>query len=284
MTPYLLGIRKRSAVPSTVDGIAHYVKTTFTQCGFSCFRIPWRNYTSKWCRNGISLSTSFTNLFVVFFHSGFAAPFLSFRVVTRGLFPELVAKNVERNLETCYKVGLEHFQIEVVTDRPIHLPAQRHVREIVVPEDYRPPNGCKFKARALQYCLEVRGVKENANCKFRGMGRGRPDQRMTRHRWIEQEPLLEIRWRTRKSLRALAFSAQREHFERQWLDHSFGRRNDRHSGLRQGRVQLCRQGGVPVRSVNHHLHQPRHRESLSDTRRFLQSCQWLWFDEVRNEI
>lgn len=85
---------------------------------------------------------------------GFAAPFLSFRVVTRGLYPELVAKNVERNLETCYKIGLEHFQFEVVTDRPIHLPAQRHVREIVVPEDYHAPNGCKFKARALQYCLE----------------------------------------------------------------------------------------------------------------------------------
>jgi len=85
---------------------------------------------------------------------GIAAPFLNFRVVTRGLFPDLVAKNVERNLKTCYDLGLEHFQIEVVTDRPIDLNSQRNVREIVVPEEFSPPNGCKFKARALQYCLE----------------------------------------------------------------------------------------------------------------------------------
>jgi len=85
---------------------------------------------------------------------GFAAPFLSFRVVTRGLFPDLVATNVQRNLKTCYELGLENFQIEVVTDRPVNLPSHRNLREIVVPEDFRPPNGCKFKARALQYCLE----------------------------------------------------------------------------------------------------------------------------------
>jgi len=85
---------------------------------------------------------------------GFAAPFLSFRVVTRGLFPQLVIENVRRNIETCNKVALEHFQFEVVTDKEIQLPSHRHIREVVVPEDYQPQNGCKFKARALQYCLE----------------------------------------------------------------------------------------------------------------------------------
>ena len=94
------------------------------------------------------------NRFVLYL-TGFAAPFLSFRVVTRGLFPQLVIENVRRNIETCNKVALEHFQFEVVTDKEIQLQSHRHIREVVVPEDYQPQNGCKFKARALQYCLEV---------------------------------------------------------------------------------------------------------------------------------
>ena len=81
-------------------------------------------------------------------------PFISFRVVTRGSFPDLVRHNVERNLRVCEDFGLDKFVIEVVTDTPILLPKNPKVREIVVPSNYRTSTGAKFKARALQYALE----------------------------------------------------------------------------------------------------------------------------------
>ncbi|KAK3597169.1 hypothetical protein CHS0354_003663 [Potamilus streckersoni] len=87
--------------------------------------------------------------------------FLCFRVVTRGLFPYLITKNVQRNIETCYKVGLSNFKIEVVTDNQINLPKSTLIREIVVPRNYCTPNGSLFKARALHYCLEKEIDKES---------------------------------------------------------------------------------------------------------------------------
>lgn len=81
-------------------------------------------------------------------------PFLCFRVVTRGLFPDLVNENVKHNLKMCNKVGLQNYIIEVVTDVPINLDEDRRAREVVVPEDYKTKNGSLFKARALQYALE----------------------------------------------------------------------------------------------------------------------------------
>ncbi|XP_064081594.1 beta-1,4-mannosyltransferase egh-like isoform X1 [Macrobrachium nipponense] len=82
------------------------------------------------------------------------APFLCLRVVTRGDYPDLVRQNVNRNLTTCLRVGLEKFMIEVVTDKKIDLPENQRVRQVVVPSSYRPKSGALFKARALQYCLE----------------------------------------------------------------------------------------------------------------------------------
>jgi egghead protein (zeste-white 4 protein) len=83
-------------------------------------------------------------------------PKIIIRVVTRGNFPDLVRKNVERNLNTCYEVGLDNFHIEIVTDKPINLEGlpSNTIREIVVPTDYRTKTGALFKARALQYALE----------------------------------------------------------------------------------------------------------------------------------
>lgn len=82
-------------------------------------------------------------------------PFICIRVVTRGDFPELVKKNVTRNLNLCLDVGLENFIIEVVTDRKIPGLAEfSRVREVVVPSSYVTKSGAMFKARALQYCLE----------------------------------------------------------------------------------------------------------------------------------
>jgi egghead protein (zeste-white 4 protein) len=81
-------------------------------------------------------------------------PFLFFRVVTRGLYPDLVKTNVERNIKTCYKVGLDNFKFEVVTDNALNLPKYALVRELVVPNDYQTLKNSLFKARALQYCNE----------------------------------------------------------------------------------------------------------------------------------
>lgn len=82
------------------------------------------------------------------------APFICIRVVTRGDYPELVKDNVTRNMNKCIEAGLENFQIEVVSDKPVNLPSQRRLREIVVPTTYKTKTGALFKARALQYCLE----------------------------------------------------------------------------------------------------------------------------------
>ncbi|KAH7731670.1 beta 1,4-mannosyltransferase egh [Aphelenchoides avenae] len=82
------------------------------------------------------------------------APLVCFRVVTRGDYPDLVKQNVEKNIGTCYEAGMENFIFEVVSDRPVHLPSKPRLREVVVPLSYSTKNGAKFKARALQFCLE----------------------------------------------------------------------------------------------------------------------------------
>nr|CAG4643243.1 EOG090X07AI [Ilyocryptus agilis] len=81
-------------------------------------------------------------------------PYICFRVVTRGDYPELVRNNVNRNVNTCLDGGLINFVVEVVTDKSIGLSPTDRVREVVVPADYRTRSGAMFKARALQYCLE----------------------------------------------------------------------------------------------------------------------------------
>uniref|UniRef100_A0A183BLY5 Glyco_trans_2-like domain-containing protein n=1 Tax=Globodera pallida TaxID=36090 RepID=A0A183BLY5_GLOPA len=66
------------------------------------------------------------------------APFICFRVVTKGDYPELVKTNLEKNLQMCYEAGLESFIFEVVTDKAIDLPhCSNRVREVVVPHPYR---------------------------------------------------------------------------------------------------------------------------------------------------
>ncbi|CAL2036805.1 CBN-BRE-3 protein [Caenorhabditis brenneri] len=82
------------------------------------------------------------------------SPFVCFRVVTKGNFPLLVKENIDANMKTCFEAGMENFIFEVVTDKAINLPPNPRVREVVVPTSYRTKSGAKFKARALQYCLE----------------------------------------------------------------------------------------------------------------------------------
>lgn len=82
-------------------------------------------------------------------------PHFCLRVVTRGLYPDLVQQNVVKNFTTCIESGLTNFSIEVVTDKrlPISHPDTR-IRQMVVPSSYRTSTGALFKARALQYALE----------------------------------------------------------------------------------------------------------------------------------
>lgn len=79
------------------------------------------------------------------------APFICIRVVTKGDYPELVRANVQRNIETCQRVGLENFLVEVVTDKPINLPKNPRVREVSVPSTYRTKTGALFKV-LMSYC------------------------------------------------------------------------------------------------------------------------------------
>ena len=81
-------------------------------------------------------------------------PFMCFRVVTRGLYPDLVKKNVERNIQTCYKAGIDNFKFQVVTDNSLNLQKSSLVHELVVPAIYVTMNNSLFKALALQYCNE----------------------------------------------------------------------------------------------------------------------------------
>ena len=120
-------------------------------------------------------------------------PVLYWRIVTRGLHPDLVAANVcdcfnvlegcglpravRTNFEdiksrappvvshpcplispltavlSCALLLTQRWEVEVVTDNAMGLAGRTKtdVVEIVVPSGYRPPNGCKFKARALHY-------------------------------------------------------------------------------------------------------------------------------------
>ncbi|CAG0892115.1 unnamed protein product [Darwinula stevensoni] len=87
-------------------------------------------------------------------YSPLQSPFVAIRIVTRGDYPDLVRQNALRNLRTCKDVGMENFVIEVITDKPIGLPLMPHMKEVVVPSSYESRTGAKFKARALQYCLE----------------------------------------------------------------------------------------------------------------------------------
>lgn len=83
-------------------------------------------------------------------------PHICFRVVTRGLYPDLVRRNLAKNLRICNEVGLSNYSIEVVSDMELGLLNAESIkaREIVVPKSYQTSTRAMFKARALQYALE----------------------------------------------------------------------------------------------------------------------------------
>ncbi len=87
---------------------------------------------------------------------------VSFRIVTRGDQPNVVAGTVESILTTMERRWLFPFSVEVVTDIPINtLPAHPAVRQIVVPAEYQTSNGATHKARALHYALGKSPLRDN---------------------------------------------------------------------------------------------------------------------------
>jgi len=78
-----------------------------------------------------------------------------FRIVTRGTNVSAVVKTVRAVQAQMQRTPLFPYCIEVVTDTELPLPTDRGLRTIVVPADYRPPSGARFKARALHYALQV---------------------------------------------------------------------------------------------------------------------------------
>lgn len=86
-----------------------------------------------------------------------------FRIVTRGDQPAIAIATTWSVLEAMQRRPLFPFDVEVVTDIPLDgLPDHPAVRPIVVPADYRTPNGAMHKARALHYALTVSPVPEDA--------------------------------------------------------------------------------------------------------------------------
>jgi len=95
---------------------------------------------------------------------------ISYRVVTRGTNPSLVADVAKRNIPLLREKATMPFIYEVATDRPLNLAchlselgigAGGHdaegglaVNEIVVPDSYKPPGGAVWKARALNFANE----------------------------------------------------------------------------------------------------------------------------------
>lgn len=83
---------------------------------------------------------------------------LYFRYVTRGNNPNLIQENVSAAYAILSQtLANGEWMIEVVTDIwfPLDEAVDPRVRVIVVPPAYRPPQGAKYKARALQYALEA---------------------------------------------------------------------------------------------------------------------------------
>ena len=80
---------------------------------------------------------------------------ICFRVVTRGMFPQLVKKNRDYNLSVIKGFENLKYTYEVVTDKRIgDIDTIENCYEVVVSDDYSTKTGAKYKARALQYAFE----------------------------------------------------------------------------------------------------------------------------------
>jgi beta-1,4-mannosyltransferase len=85
-----------------------------------------------------------------------------FRVVARGDNVPAVQGTVGSIRATMAALPAFPYSIEVVTDLPVPLPPLPEIVPLVVPDDYRTPNGSLYKARALQYAVERSTLPDKA--------------------------------------------------------------------------------------------------------------------------
>lgn len=81
---------------------------------------------------------------------------ICFRVVTRGMFPQMVNDNLNKHMSLFKSYEGLRYTYEIVTDMPVYINNQLSDRifEVLVPSDYNTKSGAKYKARALQYAIE----------------------------------------------------------------------------------------------------------------------------------
>ena len=80
---------------------------------------------------------------------------LCIRVVTRGMFPELIKSNLEKHKNLLKPFKTLQYTYEIITDVPLGLDKNTECYEVVVPKEYETKTGAKFKGRALQYAIEL---------------------------------------------------------------------------------------------------------------------------------
>lgn len=80
---------------------------------------------------------------------------LCIRVVTRGMFPELIKSNLEKNKNLLKPFKTLQYTYEIITDVPLGFDKTIECYEVVVPKDYETKTGAMFKGRALQYAIEL---------------------------------------------------------------------------------------------------------------------------------
>jgi egghead protein (zeste-white 4 protein) len=98
---------------------------------------------------------------------------VALRIVSRGSNVDALVANIGRCQFEMRRTPLFRYVIEVVVDEMYkdngkkvyfdmsRMPKGRSISYIVVPDDYRTPNGSMFKARALQYALEKSPLGDN---------------------------------------------------------------------------------------------------------------------------
>jgi egghead protein (zeste-white 4 protein) len=83
-----------------------------------------------------------------------------FRIVSRGTNPLALARTVETVYAEMKLLPLFPWTVEVVCDVDPGLAPRRGLQVLVVPDDYATQHGSLFKARALNYALDVSGIEE----------------------------------------------------------------------------------------------------------------------------
>lgn len=90
---------------------------------------------------------------------------ICWRIITSGKNIEIVLQTIRRCQAEMQRTPLARYVIEVIIDKcpNVVLLPQRDpdVRVITVPEDYRTPNGSRFKARALHYALSNSPISDD---------------------------------------------------------------------------------------------------------------------------